>query len=187
MGNYLKLAKEIFAKHQPSFFDVQSVTAPTDMAVVNGADNQAPIQIPSELITTAERLATWISKQLANDDRITIDLETSGLTFAKDFIYGIAINCGNKNVYVALRSENQCHIPLPEAKRILNPLFNSDRPKIFHNATFDLPFLMIHGFQVSGPFYDTRLIAREFHGREQRSYALKELACHHVHQQRSLG
>lgn len=145
---------------------------------------QDPFEIPGELIDTRPALNAFVRDILSKEvTDIVIDIETSGLNLAKDHICGIGINAIGKNIYIPIAHDNLLarQVTLVEARNALEPILDSTIVKIGHNLTFDIPFLILQGFKVSGPFTDTRLLAREFHKRDKIYYGLKQLACLHVH------
>lgn len=141
-----------------------------------------PIQIPCQLIDGPEELQAWADEaRRSPPDLLTIDIESSGLNYGKDHICGIAINAWSKNVYVAFGHHDQGRLSRDDARKLLNPIFSRPIPKLGHNFTFDASFLSIEGFNLSPPFYDTRLIAKEIHSRDSNvRYGLKDLACRHL-------
>jgi DNA polymerase-1 len=190
MGSYVDIAKEALRQFQegvsaetteiddskalPPFLTLYSDPVPSE--------SNEPFRIPSLLISSRDALGAWVERYRNSvASMITIDIETTGLNFAKDRIAGIALNICNENVYVAFGHNNEHELDLDTATALLNPLFSSSRPKLCHHATFDVPFLLRQGFDVAPPFYDTRLIAREIHARAVKSYKLKDLACEHIH------
>lgn len=187
MGRYLDIAKD--ALRQVGVDEKQTATFPPlasiERALFDDLDvpeAKPPFHIPAQLITSADELNNWVRRHLRDaPDLLTVDIETTGLNFAKDRICGIAINAVGENVYIAFGHDNEQGLDLATTAATLNPLLSSSIPKLCHHATFDIPFLLIQRFDIAPPYYDTRLIGREIHARELRSYGLKELACDHIH------
>ena len=64
---------------------------------------------------------------------------------------------------------------LEELRPILNKLFMSDKPKVFHNAKFDLKVLWRKGFQVHRVAWDTLLAEHLLSEDKKGFYGLKEI------------
>ena len=189
LGKYSDIAKQFLNGLEDSDGVAKNATDNTAAAPIQGMlfDDRGDIEpppflIPTTLIRNPTDLAAWVVEQLVKPPAmLTVDIETTGINFATDRIVGVAINNGTENVYVAFGHENEFGLTRDQAREHLAPLFQTGVPKLAHHATFDIPFLLMEGFAIQGPYYDTRLIAREYHVREHRLYGLKDLACVHVH------
>ncbi|MEK6704619.1 MAG: DNA polymerase [Bdellovibrionota bacterium] len=193
MGKYLDIADSITQKSQggtstvvpePLFSPVGTEITIKNTEAATVPDSGPQFRVNATLIQSIEQLHSWVSEIMsgAAPNVITIDSETTGLSFASDRICGIAIEVSGSAIYVPIGHEDErSNLPVNLVRSALSPLFMSDIPKLFHNATFDLPFLELGGFRVKGPYIDTRLMAKEIHRRELRSYGLKDLSCHHIH------
>jgi DNA polymerase-1 len=184
MGKYLDLLKPN-QDRQMSFAEVLSPVEETTPAAAFTAEQpivvEAPFELRARLINTTDILEAFVEEAHKTNGPIYVDIETSGLCFGRDHICGIAILAGDHPVYVSIGHEAGQNITPESAVAILRPLFESNRRKIGHNFTFDIPHLTLAGFHLALPLSDTRLIARELHHRGQHDYSLKSLACEYIH------
>ena len=102
-----------------------------------------------------------------------IDTETTGLDPLKDKIILLQIADGEHPVAVI-------NMRIIGVERLKN-LFESQNVKVFQNAKFDLKFLLVNGFNISGPIFDTMLAAQIVRDtRGPFSVSLKNLAAFYL-------
>ena len=102
-----------------------------------------------------------------------IDTETTGLDPLKDKIILLQIADGENPVAVI-------NMRIIGVERLKN-LFESQNVKVFQNAKFDLKFLFVNGFNISGPIFDTMLAAQIVRDtRGPFSVSLKNLAAFYL-------
>jgi DNA polymerase-1 len=77
-----------------------------------------------------------IEKAVFQDEVLATDTETTGLEFTTDSVFSVQLGNGGANIIFDIESTGWGHI-LEHLK---------DKKLIFHNAKFDLPFLMKKGF-----------------------------------------
>lgn len=102
-----------------------------------------------------------------------IDTETTGLDPLKDKLRLLQIADGEHPVAVI---DMTIISPLK-----LKNLFQSQGVKVFQNAKFDIKFLLVNGFNISGPIFDTMLaaqIVRDSKG--PFSFGLENLATYYL-------
>ncbi|HEV2390877.1 MAG TPA: DNA polymerase I [Verrucomicrobiae bacterium] len=102
--------------------------------------------------SAAERAA--LLKQLQNQERFCLDIETTSLDAKSAQPVGLAFSFAPRTgYYVPLaREATECRRVLEEFR----PVLESDRiEKVGHNLKFDLSVLKWHGFSVGGKLFDT--------------------------------
>lgn len=137
-------------------------------------------QIITDTKTLLELLPTWLGKGFA------FDVETTGLSYRKDTLLGLALHFENGDEYyitlqhtVPLWVDNTyAHVTFikdEDFSRALRWLFaQPDVLMVAHNAKFDMHFLHRHGVYVQGRLADTLLAAQLLD--ENRPNGLKDLA-----------
>ena len=102
-------------------------------------------------------------QELANDlkdthETLAVDIETTGLDFRRDKIMSIAIASKGKTWVIPLEHKDS---PLKEDGRVwyhLRTILNNpNNKKVFHNAKFDLKFLLNYGISVKN-VWDTKVM-----------------------------
>jgi DNA polymerase-1 len=87
--------------------------------------------------------------ELAKQKSFCFDIETTSLDRFDARLLGIAFSW---------KAHEGWYLPYSESlKSNLKSLFSSNAEKIGHNLKYDLSVLHHHGFEVSGPFFDTML------------------------------
>lgn len=105
------------------------------------------------LIKTADELSPYLSALLAAKV-VGIDTETTGLDPHGDKLRLVQLAIPAHPVLVL-----DCFAFLPDGLAMLKEIFASPAVKVFHNAKFDLQFLMGHGIAAM-PVFDTMLSAQ---------------------------
>jgi DNA polymerase I len=102
-----------------------------------------------------------------------IDTETTGLDPLKDKLRLLQIADGEHPVAVI----DMTIIPVEKLKE----LFQSQGVKVFQNAKFDIKFLLVNGFNISGPIFDTMLAAQIVRDNKGPfSFGLENLASYYL-------
>jgi DNA polymerase I-like protein with 3'-5' exonuclease and polymerase domains len=102
-----------------------------------------------------------------------IDTETTGLDPLNDKIRLLQIADGEHPVAVI----DMTIIPVEKLKE----LFQSQGVKVFQNAKFDIKFLLVNGFNISGPIFDTMLAAQIVRDNKGPfSFGLENLASYYL-------
>ncbi|MEB3203976.1 MAG: DNA polymerase I [Candidatus Sericytochromatia bacterium] len=116
----------------------------------------------------------------AADGPLAFDTETDGLFPLRCKLVGLSLAWGQgapdqcATAYVPVGHAEGPAAPLDLVREILGPLLASDRPKVAHNAKFDLHVLDRAGLAVAGPTEDSMLAAFMAEGGQGR-VGLKEL------------
>ena len=120
---------------------------------------------PSELIWNIPSEFPDLTKY----KQIAIDLETCdpnlttlgpGWVRKDGFIVGVAVAAGDQEWYFPIRHENGHNLdPKMVMKWLKKQMATPDIPKIMHNATYDLGWLMAEGVNVQGRIIDTMITA----------------------------
>jgi hypothetical protein len=97
-----------------------------------------------------------------SNDTIAVDIETTGLNFLTDSIQTIAISSVQGNWVIPLDHKDSPFIKGTSAyphvwKALRKILENPDNKKVFHNAKFDLKFLINHGIYAIN-VWDTKIM-----------------------------
>ena len=108
-----------------------------------------------ELEELAQELST-------TSETVAIDIETTGLNFLTDKIQTIAFSSSKMNWVIPLdHKDSPFREGEPERDRVWEllggMLQNPNNKKVFHNAKFDLKFLMQHRIAVKNP-WDTKVM-----------------------------
>jgi DNA polymerase I len=100
-------------------------------------------------LANTPELQQQLFAELSKQNSFCFDIETTSLDRFGAKLLGIAFSW---------KSHEGWYLPYSEALAPrLKALFASSALKIGHNLKFDLSILLHHGFQVSGPFFDTLL------------------------------
>lgn len=148
---------------------------------MESANLEAPTR---KLITNINDVRTLVAKH--RGQRFSADTETSGLSFRRDRLLGIALYFeDNSSYYIAIEHTMprwdgttylETFLDIPELSFTLSPLFaDTEQIVVMHNAKFDMHFLHKSGLYVRGRLFDTLLAAQLLD--ENRSNGLKELAA----------
>ncbi|MGE4182714.1 MAG: 5'-3' exonuclease H3TH domain-containing protein, partial [Limisphaerales bacterium] len=119
-----------------------------------------------------------LADELARGKAFCFDTETDGLDPRVARLLGIAFSkASGEGYYVPLSTRPNPATPPPELEPFQALFADSGLTKVGHNLKFDLAILRAHGFEVSGPFFDTMsahaLLEPELrHGMDYRSEAL---------------
>jgi DNA polymerase I-like protein with 3'-5' exonuclease and polymerase domains len=133
-------------------------------------------EVPSGPTVVAD--AVGIERVVAavcNTDCVGLDLETTGLSHARDRVRLMSLATPTGTFLVDV-------FTFPEPVQALAPLFAAlaEKEIVGHNLGFDLPFLMKLGF-VPGRVRDTMLASQVLHaGNRTLGHSLKEVAHRHL-------
>ena len=95
---------------------------------------------------------TEVLSYLSMASVLGIDTETTGLDPLEDKLRLLQVADGQHPVAVI-------DMTIIKVER-LKELFKSQAVKVFQNAKFDIKFLLVNGFSISGPIFDTMLAAQ---------------------------
>jgi DNA polymerase-1 len=129
------------------------------------------------IITTPEALAA-IGARLANAPRLALDVETTSTDEHRADLVGLALGWGEGpecNVYIPVGHRQGQQLPLALVRDRIGPYLADERPKLAHNAKYDLIVCRRHGLPVSGPLVDT-MIGQFLLDPAGHSLGLKDLA-----------
>ncbi len=115
-----------------------------------------------KVLTDIEEVQALVEQVNGDNDTLAVDIETTGLNFLKDKIQTIAISSHNKNWVIPLdhkdspfrKGEPDYSIVWKCLRQILE---NPRNKKVFHNAKFDLKFLINHGIYTKY-VWDTKIM-----------------------------
>jgi len=161
-------------------------TGPTGQLALFAEDAIAPslpVSLPVTatlaypVITTPEALVE-ISARLANAPRLAFDVETTSTDEHRAELVGLALGWGEGpecNVYIPVGHRQGQQLPLALVRDRIGPHLADERPKLAHNAKYDLIVCRRHGLPVSGPLIDT-MIGQFLLDPAGHSLGLKDLA-----------
>jgi hypothetical protein len=122
---------------------------------VLGKENQGNLSY--EVISEEEELVSLVEKLGTTKEPVASDIETTGLNFRRDRVMSIAFSCGDQTWVVPLDHKDSPfldkHVAWEAVRKILS---NPNNIKIFHNAKFDLKFLINHRVKVTN-VWDTKI------------------------------
>ena len=116
------------------------------------------------VLMNLEEVFALSSKLINYTDDLAVDLETTGLNFLTDKIMTISISCREETWVIPVDHKdspfkkgevlNSKWLSLRDFLRII---MRSPARKVFHNAKFDLKFLLNYGIKVTNP-WDTKVM-----------------------------
>ena len=101
-------------------------------------------------------------------DEIAIDLETkdpdlkkygAGWAYGKGHIVGFAVAALGKQYYFPIAHDAGGNMDLDITVAWMQDLLKQPNTKIFHNASYDVGWLLVNGFEINGPIVDTMIAA----------------------------
>jgi len=93
-----------------------------------------------------------------SEETIAVDIETTGLNFRKDRIQTIAIALEGKTWVIPLDHKDSPHKETTLVWGYLRSILeNPKNKKVFHNAKFDVKFLLNHGIEPTN-VWDTKIM-----------------------------
>ena len=114
----------------------------------------------------------WVCPQsypdLSHYKEVAIDLETcdpelttrgSGWPIGNGHVIGISVAVEGNQWYFPIRHENGPNLDVKATFRWLKDVVSVDRDYVFHNASYDIGWLLHEGVLVSGRIVDTMVIA----------------------------
>ena len=151
---------------------------PTDNSTINWLDRQDLDQLEVDWCAPASYPDLTIAKVMA------IDLETRdpnlmslgpGWVRGDGYVVGIAVATGDYTGYFPIRHEGGGNMaPNMTLKWLKKQVETPHITKVFHNATYDLGWLLHEGIKVQGPVVDT-MIAAPLLDENRYTYALNSL------------
>ena len=111
-------------------------------------------------ITSPDQLAA-VAAALAAAERFCFDVETTATDEHRAELVGLALGWGpgpETNVYIPLAHQEGEQLPLALVQAQIGPhLADAAKPKLAHNAKYDLIVCRRHGLPVAGPLIDTMI------------------------------
>ena len=115
-----------------------------------------------EVLTEVQEVEALADKLKDSEDTLAVDIETTGLNFRTDNIQTIAIASKEQTWVVPLDHKDS---PFKKGephyatvwKSLRQILHNPKNRKVFHNAKFDLKFLINHGIDTTN-VWDTKIM-----------------------------
>ena len=110
-------------------------------------------------VITEERKLDWLVNELKDtNETIAVDIETTGLNFRTDKIQTIAIALEGKTWVIPLDHKDSPFFGNPYVWQGLHQILgNPNNKKVFHNAKFDVKFLLNHGIEPTN-VWDTKIM-----------------------------
>mgnify|MGYP003646054952 CR=1 FL=1 len=105
------------------------------------------------------RQVSWLANELKDTEAtLAVDIETTGLNFRTDKIMSIAISSGDKTWVIPLEHKDSPLKGDPYVWSHLRTILgNPANKKVFHNAKFDLKFLIRYNVKVTN-VWDTKIM-----------------------------
>jgi DNA polymerase-1 len=96
----------------------------------------------TKVVLTKEDLLL-VDEYLSTKDLIAVDIESTGLDEHKDDLLGIGFGCSEKQFFIGVE-----YFSKEDIRNLLLKVFEKHRTVIFHNAKFDLKFLLAKGLPL---------------------------------------
>ena len=110
-----------------------------------------------EVISDHDALKNLTSKLANYTEPVAVDIETTGLNFRKDKIMSVAIAAQEQTWVIPVDHKDSPFVDSPSVLECLNRILSNDKNvKVFHNAKFDLKFLINYGVKVKN-VWDTKI------------------------------
>jgi DNA polymerase-1 len=129
------------------------------------------------LINTEDSFAELLA-DLANEEIIAVDTETTGLDVYVDVIVGVSLTLpkADYHVYIPIRHKEGEQLDPDYVLAKLKPFMEDEGlGKVLHNAVFDIAMFRRHGVGFGGLAWDTQT-AMHLLNENEMSYKLKDLA-----------
>jgi hypothetical protein len=111
-----------------------------------------------KILTDIEDVRALASKLENSEETIAADLETTGLNFLKDTIMTVAISTREQTWVIPVDHKDSPHKGDLRMYKALHRIFeNPKNKKVFHNAKFDLKFLINYGIYPKN-VWDTKIM-----------------------------
>ncbi|CAH0303866.1 DNA polymerase I [Priestia megaterium] len=133
------------------------------------------------LINTEESFAKLLA-DLANEEMIAVDTETTGLDVYVDVIVGVSLTLpkADYHVYIPIRHKEGEQLDPDYVLAKLKPFIEDEEiGKVLHNANYDINMFLRHGIELKGLRWDTQT-AMPLLNENEMSYALKNLATKYL-------
>ncbi|MBA9027560.1 DNA polymerase [Peribacillus huizhouensis] len=130
-----------------------------------------------ELITTERQFQSLLA-ELASEQIIAVDTETTGVDVYTDVIVGMSFSLpiADKHVYIPVDHDTPIQLSLDFVLDGLAAVLNDESiGKVLHNAMFDIAMFRRHGSDLKGVAWDT-MTAMHLLNENEPSYKLKDLA-----------
>ena len=115
-----------------------------------------------KVLTQIEEVQALAEKLKDSEETLAVDIETTGLNFLTDLIQTISISSHDANLVIPLdHKDSPFRKGEPDYakvwKLLRKILENPKNKKVFHNAKFDLKFLISHGVYTKN-IWDTKIM-----------------------------
>lgn len=133
------------------------------------------------LINTEESFAKLL-EDLAGEEIIAVDTETTGLDVYVDVIVGVSLTLpkADYHVYIPIRHKEGEQLDPDYVLAKLKPFMEDEGlGKVLHNANYDINMFLRHGIELKGLRWDTQT-AMPLLNENEMSYALKNLATKYL-------
>jgi len=115
-----------------------------------------------KVLTKIEEVEALAVKLQDTEETLAVDIETTGLNFLTDLIQTISISSREANIVIPLdHKDSPFRKGEPDHARVWKLLSrilkNPKNKKVFHNAKFDLKFLINHGIYTKN-VWDTKIM-----------------------------
>jgi hypothetical protein len=112
-----------------------------------------------EVLMDIEKVRDLSERLKDSEETIAVDIETTGLNFLKDSVMTISISATEKTWVIPLdHKDSPFKKPHTEVWVLLRKILeNPKNKKVFHNAKFDLKFLINHGIYTKN-VWDTKIM-----------------------------
>ena len=112
------------------------------------------------IVQTEAQLAALLN-HLTAAPTISFDVETTSADAMQADLVGLGLSwAAGEGAYIPVAHVAGEQLPWADVRARLEPLFaDPARPKVAHNAKYDLTVLLRHGLNVAGPIDDTMLMA----------------------------
>lgn len=150
-------------------------------------DNKAILDDPKTIIVDTVNKLETVCSILSQETYISVDTETTGLNYWLDGLVGISLAWGigtNQSAYIPIGHWVGVNIPFKTVIEYLNPILADENiKKVFHNAKFDIKFLLLNGFEVKGFYFDTMIVHWLIFCHETSRHGLKEIITKFVNKE----
>ena len=110
-----------------------------------------------KVVETEDGLQELVNQLFDTTEPVAADIETTGLNFRKDKVMSIAFSCGDQTWVIPLEHKDSVFKDMPEGwDAVRKILGNPKNIKIFHNAKFDVKFLLNNNVKVVN-IWDTKI------------------------------
>lgn len=119
-----------------------------------------PTGVVYGIVQTPAQLEELVAA-LQNADLISFDVETTGTDAMQAALVGLGVSWApGQAMYIPVAHNEGEQLPWDVVREAIQPFFaNASVPKVAHNGKYDLTVCLRHGLTMSGPLYDTMVMA----------------------------